>query len=225
MDAFDPDAGSPSGHADRGDARPTARPARVKAGPLAAALATAAILGATALPSPAPIGLPEGPPARAVDVRSAAGALDLGATLGRFTFEDGARVEELEDGGARVTGTLRSERDADAGFELSIRLVRAEHDARARVLAPTGDPARPLLTPSRLAGGDLFDGARGELAGIGLLDGHVLTLRLDTGTVARLGALEGERGLTARFDALSTQQPIGAPRLADATADLDVRLR
>lgn len=177
-------------------------PVRIKGGPLAAGIATLAIVGLTAVPdvgtaTPAPDLLPA---ARAERVRGAIasdvhpvhlnGAHVAAVTVGdrRFDLEPGARLVELPDGSAVMEGHLVPPGLAprDSGFLLELEF-KAHGDSGL------GDqvPAPPRLATSPLDGSVVvtrafgegenpvprFGGMSGRLEGTGAAKGLTLDIR------------------------------------------------
>lgn len=206
-----------------------ARPSRVKVGPLAAVIATAAILAGTAVPD-----LRTAPPAPVSDevllrATSLGGTLDLGAGLGRFEALGPGRFQEFEGGRGRVELDLVSVHDGDAGLRLSVDLGgRAPAGVDApRLFVPAEGRVRPLLRAERtFADGTAYYAyGTGELQGVGRLAGHVFELRPNQGTAVRRGTVGETTALTGRFTALSTASPDGEAAFADGGCELVLTLR
>ncbi|MEM8711233.1 MAG: hypothetical protein AAGG01_09790 [Planctomycetota bacterium] len=189
------------------------RPARgFRSGPVAAGLATAAILAATALPGP-PRFTPAAPPAAVVRTLGAgsipelmgAGSLRLGGALEPFHLDEAnssqswqergdgtasleVRLQSSEDPLTYLEGvlTLRGQRQVDTLDDVSWQLFAAA--------VPQIEGVEPRLEAADPAGsGDalVYGSLAGSLAGAGQLSGAMIAVRNVPGTLVRRGAWSG----------------------------------
>ena len=176
---------------------------RIRSGPIAAIVATAVVLGVTALPAAAPRPARMNPPARVLttssveQVSQALAVIQLGSPFGSLEPMPGAVLEALDDGTERFTFQLREADagpDAPAAFEGYVQFLRPidadTPDAdglrffKPRMNRLVGEPAlAPVESRADLlAGSTAFRAASGQLTGLGDHAGVRLTLRAAPGS-------------------------------------------
>lgn len=188
-------------------------PRRVRGGPIAAIVATAGVLAATAVPAKAPrlssFGMapavlvqglePVTPVGAAPEIAEvvAGVAVDLGPVIGRFELTETSSYEERADGTVRLVLDLERVGKAEAAglsgvveFRTPVA-TRLALDEGLALLAPRAEadivPTAQVMEELPPTGTRLFRAIGGALEGSGALAGYQLSLRVAPGAAARAG--------------------------------------
>ena len=180
-----------------------------RSGPVAAVVATVAIVAATAIPSRASFKTPPTSPAPVassygvdrVPLLEGLGALRLGGSLGGFTLlGSDCSWDDRSDGTSTFRVRLASDEDPDT-FLFGDLFLRGRSSSRSMEavsrelftgIVPKVEGAGPRLGPApALPGVDVYTSLAGTLMGAGELEGASIAIRNVPGTSVRRGPWSG----------------------------------